>query len=77
MDCFWAQLFDPSSKEKLLRLWNVVNHEINLTKANSNDLSVNNFYVVEYEKEKYRAKLIDFLHGPKKKYKVKKFFHVL
>lgn len=35
-----------------------------------NDLDIGDFYIVIYKKEKYRAKLINFLHGPPEKYQV-------
>ncbi|VVC33086.1 Hypothetical protein CINCED_3A021098 [Cinara cedri] len=67
--CFWAQLVDQNNKEKLQKMWNLVNEVIkSLEKVNHKDLNIGDFYIVIYKNEKYRAKLIKFLNGKPKKY---------
>ncbi|XP_025201691.1 probable ATP-dependent RNA helicase spindle-E [Melanaphis sacchari] len=69
VDCFWAQIEDEKHNNILIKLWNFVNNEISLIETNPKKLVVGNIYIVMHKKERYRGKLMEFLHDPEKKYK--------
>ncbi|XP_026807070.1 probable ATP-dependent RNA helicase spindle-E [Rhopalosiphum maidis] len=68
VDRFWAQIRDEKHHEILINLWNFVNHKISLLKINPENLEIGNIYIVMHKNEKYRGKLMEIPHGPKKKY---------
>jgi len=77
VDHFWAQLMDEKHGSILLKLWKFVNNEISLIKTSENDLKIGDIYIVIYQDEKYRGKLMESLCGPKKEYKVMYYFYLV
>lgn len=77
VNCFWAQLFDELNKNKLLKIWDVINEMENLTIAKPKNLKIGDVYIVDFNKEKYRATFISVICGPQKKYKVFLFILLL
>lgn len=61
---------DEKNRNKLEELWKLVNNETNLIKTNANNLVIGDIYVVMYQSEKYRGKLLESAHGLKVDYKV-------
>jgi len=59
----------------MFNIWHIVNSEkMKLANIDPCNLKIDDIYIVEYKNEKYRGKLIYFLHGSQEKYKVKYFF---
>ncbi|XP_050064006.1 probable ATP-dependent RNA helicase spindle-E [Aphis gossypii] len=69
VDRFWAQLLDEKHNNILFKLWELVNNEISLIETNPDNLVIDDIYIVMYQEEKYRGKLMEFPRGPKKEYK--------
>lgn len=55
----------------MLEIWNIVNGIKNLVNAKPCDIKFDNLYVVNYNEEKYRAKLISVPSNRREKYKVR------
>lgn len=75
VDRFWAQLKDDKNSNILIKLWNFVNKEISLIKTNANDLVINGIYIVIYQEEKYRGRLMKYPRETKKEYEVMYYFY--
>lgn len=60
----------------MLDIWHTVNSKtVKLVNIEPPSLKIDDIYIVEYKNEKYRAKLIHFLHGSREKYRVKYFLY--
>lgn len=76
VSCFWAQLFDEAHQQ-VSEIFNIVNKEINVTNIDAKNIKIGEFYIVVYNSEKYRAKLINIVHGTREKYRVNIFITIL
>lgn len=61
----------------LKKLWKFVNNEISLIKTSANNLVIGDIYIVIYQEEKYRGKLLESSCGPKREYKVMYYFYLI